>query len=53
LTPIKDKINKKLRESNKEDEILDDREIQLAEYSGNGEYYLRHKDAFRLDKNNI
>jgi Rps23 Pro-64 3,4-dihydroxylase Tpa1-like proline 4-hydroxylase len=32
---------------------LDDREIQLAVYDGKGEYYLRHKDDFRLDPNNI
>jgi hypothetical protein len=22
-------------------------------YNGNGEYYLRHKDAFRIDPNNL
>ena len=22
-------------------------------YNGKGEYYLRHKDAFRIDKNNL
>jgi hypothetical protein len=33
--------------------VLDDREIQLAVYGGQGEFYLRHKDAFRLDLNNI
>lgn len=22
-------------------------------YNGNGEYYLRHKDAFRIDSNNL
>jgi hypothetical protein len=42
-----------LTEMGKTNEILDDREIQLAMYKGSGEYYLRHKDAFRLDKNNI
>lgn len=34
--------------------MLDDKgEIQLAVYGGQGEFYLRHKDAFRLDSNNI
>ena len=47
LTPLKDMINPSLKEK------LDDREIQLAVYGGKGEYYLRHKDAFRLDQNNI
>ncbi len=37
----------------KEDDKIDDREIQLAVYNGKGEYYLRHKDAFRIDKNNL
>ena len=32
---------------------LDDREIQLAVYEGKGEYYLRHKDAFKIDVNNL
>jgi SM-20-related protein len=36
-----------------EDDVLDDREIQLAVYEGKGEYYLRHKDAFRVDSNNL
>lgn len=36
-----------------EDCILDEREIQLAVYEGKGEYYLRHKDAFKIDQNNI
>lgn len=22
-------------------------------YGGNGEYYLRHKDSFKIDKNNL
>jgi len=25
----------------------------LALYNGRGEYYLRHKDAFKIDLNNI
>ena len=25
----------------------------MAVYNGNGEYYLRHKDAFRIDPNNL
>lgn len=37
----------------KDDDKVDDREIQLALYYGKGEYYLRHKDAFKLDTNNI
>lgn len=53
LTPIRDSINQKLSELGMNELMLDDREIQLAEYEGNGEYYLRHKDAFRLDPNNI
>ena len=37
----------------KEHEKITDKEIQLAVYNGNGEYYLRHKDAFRIDPNNL
>ena len=53
LTPIRDAINNYFTSSEMTDQILEDREIQLAKYGGNGEYYLRHKDAFRLDNNNI
>ncbi len=34
-------------------EHLDDCETQLAVYEGKGEYYLRHKDAFKIDINNL
>jgi hypothetical protein len=37
----------------KETDKITDKEIQLAVYNGNGEYYLRHKDAFRIDSNNL
>ena len=32
---------------------ISDTEAMLAKYSGAGEFYLRHKDAFKLDVNNI
>jgi len=47
LSMFKDLYNE--RESAK----LDDCETQLAVYEGHGEYYLRHKDAFKLDSNNL
>lgn len=53
LTKIRDDFNLILSETGRNDEFLDDREIQLALYKGQGDYYLRHKDAFRLDQNNI
>ena len=49
LRSIENMIDSRLKEDSK----LNDKEIQLAVYNGNGEYYLRHKDAFRLDSNNI
>lgn len=49
LRPIEEMINSRLKLEDK----LQDKEIQLAVYNGDGEYYLRHKDAFRLDPNNI
>lgn len=49
LTQIETMINKHA----KEDDKISDKEIQLAVYNGNGEYYLRHKDAFRIDSNNL
>lgn len=42
-------INSQVKENDK----ITDKEIQLAVYNGNGEYYLRHKDAFRIDSNNL
>lgn len=33
--------------------MITDTEAMLAKYSGEGEFYLRHKDAFKLDPNNI
>eukprot|EP00347_Sterkiella_histriomuscorum_P020460 403337716 len=49
MTKLTDKFNPILNAYEK----LDDFEVQLAQYSGSGEYYLRHKDAFRLDTNNL
>lgn len=40
-------------EQREKEEKLDDCETQLAVYEGHGEYYLRHKDAFKLDSNNL
>ena len=42
-------INSQVKEHDK----ITDKEIQIAVYNGNGEYYLRHKDAFRIDLNNL
>ena len=49
LKPMEEMIDQRTKEGDK----VTDREIQLAVYKGDGEYYLRHKDAFRLDPNNI
>lgn len=49
LTQIETMINMHAKEHDK----INDKEIQLAVYNGNGEYYLRHKDTFRIDSNNL
>ncbi|CDW88855.1 c transferase [Stylonychia lemnae] len=49
MTSLSAKINMYEKPINQ----ISDFEVQLASYNGSGEYYLRHKDAFRLDENNL